>query len=542
MWTRRFLACFLLMTIVAGCKVGPNYEPPQTPAPANWSGLENPTTRPAGPAAQSPGPTTRPADLATWWQTLRDPLLDELIEQAVESNLDLRIARARVAEARATRGIVAADLWPQVNLGSSYSYQGRSLNAGARTEGGLTVAEQARNTAVNAAVRRAVTGAGGAAATPGGAVGQAITGSVANLLQGNGAKVSRDQNLFQLGFDASWELDVFGGNRRAVEAADADIGASEASHRDVLVTLISEVALNYVQLRGFQRRLDIALENIRIQQESLNIAEDLLRVGFENQLAVDQARAQLATTQSQLPLLRSAIRQTIYQLSVLLGQTPGTLLSQLEPEGSIPKVPEEVPMGLPSDLLRRRPDIRTAERQLAAATARVGEAISDLFPKFSINASIGPSSRTMRHFFDRQSLGWSIGPGVTWPVFDGWRIRSNIAVQNARQEQALALYEQTVLVAFQEVENALVAYQEEQIRYQSLIEAVQASQEATEISVERFRHGQTNFLDVLESQRSLYASQDALIESETTVITNLISLYKALGGGWELPVPVASSE
>jgi len=526
------------MAAIGGCAVGPNYRPPQTPTPSTWASL--PTTQPAGSTTRPAGLTTRPADLADWWKTLHDPVLDSLVGRAIDSNLDLRIARARVAEARATRGVVAADLWPQVNVGGSYSYRGSSQNAGPRTEGGLTTAENARNRVVNSAVRSLVYGQSGGTttgsvttATPGAAVGQTITNSVSSLLQGNGAKVSRDQNLFQAGFDATWELDIFGGIHRAVEAADADIGAIEASERDVLVTLLSEVARNYVELRGNQRRLAIAFDNIRIQQESLEITQRRHATGFESTLPIAQAQTLLASTQSQVPLLRSAVRQGIYQLSVLLGREPGALLAELEPEVSIPKVPEDLPIGLPSDLLRRRPDIRVAERQLGAATARIGEAVADLFPKFSLSASLGPSSRTMRHFFDRQSLSWSLGPGFTWPIFDGWRIRSNIAVQNAREEQALATYEQALLIALQEVENALTAYQEERVRYDALIETVRASQESTDLSTDLYEHGETNYLNVIESQRALYSSQDQLIVSETTVITNLIALYKALGGGWD---------
>ena len=259
------------------------------------------------------------------------------------------------------------------------------------------------------------------------------------------------------------------------------------------------------------------------------------KTGLVSQLDVAQAQSQLAGTRSQVPLLTTAIKQSIYQLSVLLGEPPASLQNELDKDGPIPKVPGEVPVGLPSDLLRRRPDIRNAERQLAAATARIGEATADLFPKFSLTGAFGPQSRDINHILDVNSLSWSIGPGFSWPIFDGWRIRSNIEVRNAQQEQSLATYEKTVLTAFQDVENSLVAYENEQIRREALADAVTASQLSKDLSDDLYSRGMAAFLNVLEAQRALYASQDELVQSETTVITNLISLYKALGGGWQPP-------
>jgi NodT family efflux transporter outer membrane factor (OMF) lipoprotein len=509
--------------------VGPDYRRPETPAPTTWIG-----DKPKSTATQPSTPTTRPADVACWWKSLKDPMLDSLINRAVEANLDLRIATARIREARAQRGIIAADLWPQVDANGSYQYRGSSLNTGPKTTGGQGLGKQFRNSAVNSALGTLTSGTPAPVAGPGEIAGQALTGAIGQKLQGDGVKVSRGQNLFQAGFDASWELDLFGGIRREVEAADADISATVESRRDVLVTLLSEVAINYTQLRGSQRRLAIARENIRVQQDTVELTQTKYKAGFTSELDVAQAQAQLANTESQVPLFETSIKQAIYQLSVLLALPPGALLAELEKEKPIPTIPPEVPIGLPSDLLRRRPDIRVAENQLAATTARIGAATADLFPRFSLTGSVGPQSRTINHLFDKDSLGWSVGPGVSWPVFDGWRIRSNIEVQNARQEQALATYEQTVLVAFQDVENSLTAYTNEQLRHKSLIKAVEASQRSTDLSNELYQRGLTAFLNVLESQRALYATQDQLVESETTVVTDLISLYKALGGGWEM--------
>jgi multidrug efflux system outer membrane protein len=555
-------ASLILAVFAGGCAVGPNYHAPPPTVPEQWSGpsADTPTTQPSG-------PDTEPFDLATWWKALHDPTLDELITKAIESNPDLQLATARVREARALRDVASADFWPQVNLGGSYSYSGVSENAGSYATGGIgsSVGSQAggssggsRN-ALRPPTITATAGTGGTAPTltvtpqtfgfggngrpsvtvqpgslgiPGGASPPTLAlGPGAN----GGTAITRQRNLFQWGFDATWELDVFGGTRRAVEAADADLGAAVESRRDVLVTLISEVALNYVELRGAQRRLRIARENIAAQRDTVELTEQRYRAGFIGELDVAQATAQLATTESQVPLLETAARQAIYQLSVLVGEPPGALLAELEPENPLPVAPPPVPLGMPSDLLRRRPDIRVAERQLAAATARIGQATADLFPKFDLTGSIGPQASDIRHILDAKSLAWSVGPGVSWPIFDGGRIRANIAVQDARTQQALATFQKTVLTALQDVENALIAYGNERERYAALTSAEEANSRAVELSNDLYVRGLGAFLNVLDSQRALYASQDALVQSEITAITDLISLYKALGGGWDAP-------
>jgi NodT family efflux transporter outer membrane factor (OMF) lipoprotein len=563
MYTPRFCVSVLLAA-AGGCAVGPNYHTPETSAPATWSGLRS------GPAATQPSaPTTQPADVATWWKVLRDPTLDQLMATAAQANLDLRLATARVREARAARDVTAAPLWPQINVGTAYNYGGSSENAGPGvkspkpTVGGLpTITVQpgtgggppninvtpagigpfrlggsrAPSLSVQPGGYSTVNGAGAPTAIlspPGSAPGNGAGKSSSPSGASSGARVSRQLNLFQLGFDATWELDIFGGVRRAIEAADADLSAAEEARRDVLVTLLSEVALNYVQLRGAQRRLTIASENIAAQQDTLELTLARFQAGFTNELDVAQAQAQLAATQSQVPLLQTAIRQAIYQLSVLVGQPPDALVAELEQAAPLPTTPLDLPIGLPSDLLRRRPDIRVAERQLASATAQIGVATADLFPKFSLTGSFGTQTSDIRHFLDAKSLFWSIGPAVSWPIWDAGRIRANIGVQNARQEQALATYEKTVLTAFQDVESALIAYQNEKVRHQSLTGAVAANQKSTDLSNDLYSRGLTAFLNVLISQQALYASQDQLVQSETTVLTNLIALYKALGGGWE---------
>lgn len=523
---------------MAGCAVGPDYERPDVRLPGQWSLAAS--TRPAG-AATRPAAAAPPVDLTEWWQALGDPRLDELIRRASESNLDLRIATARVAEARALRDVAVADFWPQVNLNGSYAYRGSSRNASRQRSASLNWRSQlARSAAAGAsnAIGNQVNnllnpgGTGGTGGTGAGGLG---SGGGSGLAGGSTGQAIRDVHLFQAGFDASWELDVFGRIRRSVEAADADVQASEEDRRAVLVTLLADVALNYVQLRGYQQRLAVAERNIIDQQATVDVTEDRHRAGFSPELEVHQARALLETTQSQVPLLSSAIRQSIYQLGVLLGEPPEALLEELLADAPIPTAPPEVPMGLPSDLLRRRPDVRAAERALAAATARIGVATADLFPTFSLTGNVGPATSNIKHFLDENSLAWSVGPGVSWPVFQGGRIQANIRAQNARQEQALAAYARAVLTALQEVENALVAYNNEKVRYETLARAVHANQEAVAIATLREEKGVVNFLSVIDSLRSLYSTQDQLIQSQTTTLTNLIALYKALGGGWEPP-------
>jgi NodT family efflux transporter outer membrane factor (OMF) lipoprotein len=344
-----------------------------------------------------------------------------------------------------------------------------------------------------------------------------------------------ENNVYQAGFDASWEIDVFGGTRRATEAAKAVVAASVFGMRDTLVTLLSEVARNYIEARGYQRQLTIAHENIRAQEDNLVITQDRFKHGLTSDLDVQQAATVLATTRAEVPTLENSLLASIHGLGVLLGQPPGALLEELSIVAPIPAAPPEVPVGLPSELLLRRPDVQQAERQLAAATAQIGVATADLFPKFSLTGAAGWESVSASDWFAGASKMWSLGPTVQWNIFDAGRIRANIKVQNARQEQALANYEKTVLGSFEDVENALVSYAKEQVRRRSLEEAVNHSQESLRLANQLYANGLTNFINVLDAERSLYQAQDQLVQSERAVSVNLISLYKSLGGGWNMP-------
>jgi multidrug efflux system outer membrane protein len=321
-------------------------------------------------------------------------------------------------------------------------------------------------------------------------------------------------------------LDVFGGTRRAVEAANADISAVEYGRRQALVSLLGEAARNYVEARGFQRRLAIARQNITSQQEELALTRERFRAGLTSDLDVQQAATLLATTEAQVPSFETGFKESAYRLGVLLAQPPGALLEELLEATPIPSVPPEVPVGLPAELLQRRPDIERAERELAAANARIGVAVADLFPKFSLTGDAGLQSISASDWFSAGSRFWSFGPTVQWRIFDAGRIRANIRVQNARQEEALVQYEQIVLASLEDVESALTSY-------------AQSGQQALEIADQLYRSGLADYLSVLEAQRSLYQNQDALAQSEQQIALNVVALYKALGGGWESLEPTA---
>ena len=457
----------LLLVMLAGCSVGPNYQAPKLKMAAAWSE--------AGPG----GTTNRAAEFTQWWKTFDDPVLDSLIERAVKSNYDLKAAAARLRAGRALRGAAVADLFPTLDANASYTKARRSQNA--------------------------------------------LSFLVRQL----------DTDTYQVGFDATWEIDVFGGKRRALEAANADLQAVEEDRRTVLVSLLAEVARNYVELRGTQRRLAIARENLRAQQEAVEITQQRFNAGLVSELDVAQAKAVLAATKSQVPSLQTAEKQSMHTLSVLLGQPPAALQAELEKEAPIPPTPPEVPTGLPADLLKRRPDVRRSERQLAAANARIGVAVAEFFPKFSLTGMAGYQSLETGNLISPASQFWTAGPSVRWRLLEYPRLRAQVLSQSAQQDQALAQFGQAVLTSLADVENALVAYGNEKEGYRALDDEVAANRLALELANQIYTQGRGEFLNVLDAERSLYLAEDALAQSRLTVTLNLVALYKALGGGWE---------
>lgn len=423
------------------------------------------------------GLSMQPADpgtMARWWSTLNDPVLSDFMELAVSANLDLREAQARILEARARRGISEARLFPAVDSSGAFTQSRSSENAGSGTEG----------------------------------------------------------RFYSAGFDAGWELDIFGGVRRSVEAAEADLQAAEEDLNHVLVSLLAETALNYVEARTFQARIMVAEANLETQEETYNLTRFRFEAGLIDELPVNQALYNLENTRSQLPILRTGLEASKNRLAILTGQQPGAIHNKLDNDGNIPVPPLQLAVGVPAETLRHRPDIRRAERRFAAQNARIGVAVADLYPKFSLSGSIGLESFSSTTLFNTGSHTWRLGPGIFWNVFDAGAIRRNIDVQSAFQEQALIQYESAILSALEEVENALVAYAEEQYRRESLITATDAAYQAANLSQDRFNAGLVDFNSVLDSQRSLLSFQDQLARSNGDVTANLIRLYKALGGGW----------
>jgi NodT family efflux transporter outer membrane factor (OMF) lipoprotein len=420
------------------------------------------------------------ADLSRWWTLFGDPGLDSLVERALHSNLDLRSAGARIREARAQYGIAWSALLPSVNATASYT---RSRNS-------------------------------------------------QNGLYGFGA-FPRYLSEYNAGFDASWEIDLFGGARRGNEAAAADVEAAVEDRWAVMVSLLGEVARNYVALRGYQLQRAVLQENQRSAQGTVDLTRARLSAGVATALDLARAEAQYAASGALIPTVEIQLEQSIHRLGVLLGQDPSALSGELGTVGSIPAIPPRVLVGLPSTLLVRRPDVRRAERQLAAQTARIGLATAELYPRLSLTGAFGFDSIGAADFFKWGSRMWSIGPTLRWPVFAGGRIVSTIRLEEARAEQAAFAYEQAFLVALEDVENALVAYLREGHRTATLVEEVAADRRATDLANELYLKGLASFLEVLDAQRALYLAQWELAQSQAAVTLNVVALYKALGGGWE---------
>lgn len=436
---------------------------------------------PADTAKPFVGPGADPSstgDITRWWRTFKEPKLNQLISRALAANQDLKIATSRVAEAKAARTVARADFYPQVSAGGGASRSQSSEAASTFGEGGQT------------------------------------------------------SNFFNLNLDASWEPDIFGATRRNVQAATADVQAATENARDVQVGLISEVAAAYLELRGFQARKSVAERNLKSQTETLELTRSRLDAGVANDLDVARAEAQTETTAATLPSIEASLRRTIYRLGVLLGGTPGSVVDELIGAKAQPVAPPAVPVGLPSDLVRRRPDVRRAERELAAATARIGVAVADLYPRFSLTARVGTSALEAEELFKGKGSLWSLGPSLNWPVFTAGKIRGNIAVQSARQEQAALGFEKSVYGALEDVEASLISFGQEQKRYASLTRSVNATRRASSLANDRYRAGLENFLTVLEADRQLLLAEEAQVISQTQVSLNLVRLYKALGGGW----------
>lgn len=472
LWTPRpssLLRLIGLSLIVSGCVVGPDYVAPKPPVPASF--------------AEAPDAHSRQPIDDAWWRNFGDPVLENLLMQALKSAPDIAEAQARVREARALAGFAGATLYPTVDAGGLYT---RNLGS-----------------------ENVPTG------VPPGGLGPGV-----------------HSDLWQAGFDASWEIDIFGGEHRAIEAARANYQAVTEDRADVVLTLLAEVARDYVELRGAQRRIEVAQKNLAIEQDLQTLTQSLLAAGLAPRQDVLRAQAQVADTEASIPSLETDERAAAYRIAALTARSFTETITELSTPRPIPHAESEVPVGLPSDLLLRRPDVRAAERRIAAANARIGVAKADLYPHFSLTAVIGIESLNLSSFTSGSSGYYQIGPGVSWRIFDAGRIRFQVLAESARTDAAAVAYQRSVLDAFRDVETALVAYADTQSRRERLAAESAADGEATAIAKLLYERGVESFLPVLDAERSLYAADDELAKSERDSALALIALYKSLGGGW----------
>jgi NodT family efflux transporter outer membrane factor (OMF) lipoprotein len=421
-----------------------------------------------------------PITTTAWWTTFNDDELNTLIKEAAAQNLTVLQALAAVREAKATLGVTGALAWPTVNGTGDYTYGGNNGDA-TRT------------------------------------------------------------NAWGTGVNAAWNLDIWGGIRRQIESAEASLQAALENRDDALVTIEAQIGTTYLDLRTNQYLLQIAHTNLDIQNHTVKITQQRFDGGFVSKLDVENALAQADNTRAQIPSFESAARVDIYLLAVLLGKEPGALVAELDPPGPMLKAPAQIPIGIPSELLRRRADIRAAESNLHASTANIGAEEAQLFPQFSILSGLNFQASNLGQLFKWSSASWTVGPTVNWQIFAAGGIIASIHFQEAAQLNAFFVYKSTVLTAFQQVESALTQFEKEQVRRAALIDSVTDNQKATDLSMELYKEGDTEFLNVLTAESGLYGSQQQLALSEQAISNDLISLYQALGGGWS-EFPIQSAE
>lgn len=468
---------FLMFCILPGCSFfGRNVGPDYSPPEVKMQD--------AWLQAATKGIAGGKADIQTWWTLFNDHVLTDLIEKAGHGNLALKEACARIKEARALRGIAASERYPVIDAGGTAMRKRSSQEFRPPTD-----------------------------------------------------QKHRTDDYFLFGGNASWEIDFWGKISRSIESSKANLQATVEDYRDVLVMLYAEVALNYVDVRTLQCRIHAASENVETQRKTLNLTKDRFEAGISPELDIRQAELNVANTESLIPDLQRLLALAVNRMGVLLGEHPNAFHDRLKQPASIPKIGGEITVGLPADLLRQRPDIRRAERELAAQTARIGIATAELYPSFSLSGSFGFAANDFDRVFNYNSRTYAFGPAFRWNIFNAGRIRNQIKAEDARTEQALIRYEQTVLAALEDAENAMVAYDKERERRTSLADAVKAAQKSVELVKELYISGLTDFQNVLDMERSLFEQQDTLAETEGKTTQNLIRIYKALGGGWSPDVP-----
>lgn len=461
---------------LSGCLVGPDHIDPGAPFQCEWI------------PPLPPGVSQSPNDSVAWWTKFNDPILTSMIVRTAQQNLTLGQAAERIAEARALRGIAVGGLFPDIDGTASYA-------------------------------RRKTSG----------------SGNSFGLANFNPPPF----NFWSAGFDASWEIDIFGGVRRRVQATTADVDVAIEDHNALLVSLQGEVGANYIQVRTLQRRVEFVERNIELQRQSLKITEDRFAAGTVSQLDVEQAKSNLYSTEAGLPLLRQEMELAYHRLSVLMGEPPSDLSKQITPQQQFPMLPQDIAVGLPIELIRQRPDIRSAERQLAAQAARIGVAVSELYPRFTITGTFTVDSTRFNRWFTTDSIAYAAGPAMRWRLLDFGRVRSDIEAQRARWRGLVYYYQNEVITAAQEVEDSLSQYRYSIQRAKSLREAALAARAAAEISEEQYKGGIIPFQTLLDAQRFQAELDDQAAAAEGDIYLAVVSLYKALGGGWVDPFAVA---
>ena len=518
--TGALLCSGVALAALGGCTVGPSWTPPMAWSPTHWFGHAAPKLAPS-PAESQPVAERIDPD---WWRLLHDAELSSLETRVAGANLNVRLATIRLAESRSQRQITGADQFPTLQGDGSYTRERLSQKGAISLIGG--------------GASGGGTSFGSMGSSANGMSGR--TGAIpSTVTQG---KTIPPFNLWQYGFDASWELDLWGRVRREVESADASLEASSDARRNSLLSVLAEVARDYIQLRGVQTQLAIAHSNIDTAQQSLQLTQDRFRGGLTTDLDVANAAAQLATNQADIPQLEQQQDEQINALSFLLGEAPQALRAELITPNPVPPVPPRVPVGLPSELARRRPDIRQAEAQLHAATADIGVAVADFYPKITLDGSIGLQALKAKDLGNWGARQYGLGPTISIPIFEGGKLRATLELRKVEQQEAALNYQQTVLQAWHDVDNAMTAYAAEQRRRDALANSVAQNQRALSLARQRYTQGVADFLNVLDSERALLQAQLQLAESTTTVSQNLVQLYKALGGGWEPSFPERKSK
>lgn len=480
------LSTFSLSVLLTGCMVGPDYHEPEMDVPAQWENVNS---------SHEKKPKNIHEEI-TWWENYKDPTLTQLVKETIKSNYSLKIAFANICQARATLLGAEADLFPEIDGIGSYSHNKNSLNT-----------RQFSNQQ--------------------GLLAPTTTG-------GSGAGANRTFDLYRVAFDTAWEIDLFGRLRRGVEAADATLEAQVDDMHNVLLSLISEVAINYINLRSYQKQLEITQKSFEEWDSIYKLNQSLLKAGLATEIDVAQAETSRDKTEASLAPLQASVKTTIHQLSILIGKPPSYLYGLLCKVKPIPQTPQEIFVGIPSTLLKRRPDIRAAERNLAASTAQIGVAEGSLFPIFSFTGTVGYQSNMASNLFSPNSAFYSFGPGFTWNIVDFGRVRAMINSAIAVRDENLYQYKNTILTALADVENALVNYGAETQHYLSLKKAYEASKKAAELSVLRYESGLINFITVYQTEIVYQASELSLVQSQAALGLYSVALYKALGGGWEI--------